>query len=123
MASPVCKRARSGFRCPNNASGLVARGMFPNTWIKRGPSLVISATIATDMRKLGQRLASQRLQCRGGIQLAADRFGNGQPRPDTLGALVEVLDRDGLIQVLAQQDGQIILGQADQALLSLQAGR
>ncbi len=49
MASPLCKQARSGFRCPNNASGLVARGTLPNTCSNRGPSPVVSATIATDI--------------------------------------------------------------------------
>ena len=71
---------------------------------------------------MGQGLPSQRQQGRGGIQLAADRLGDSQPCPNPLGSLVEVLNGDRLIEILAQKDGQIVLGQADQALLPLEAG-
>ena len=52
--------------------------------------------------------------------MTADRFGDGQARPNALSALIEILDRESLIQILAKQDRQIVLLEADQALLSLQ---
>ena len=42
--------------------------------------------------QLGQRFASERKESRRGIQLAADRFGNGQPGAHTLGALIEIIE-------------------------------
>ena len=72
--------------------------------------------------QLGQCFPSQCLKGRGRIQLAADRFGNGQAGTDALAALIQGLDGNGLVQVLAQEHRQIVLGQADQALLALEAG-
>ena len=43
-----------------------------------------------------------------------------QARPDALSALIEILNGNRLVQILAQQDGQIVLREADQALLSFQ---
>ncbi len=72
--------------------------------------------------KLGQCFPSQCLKGRGRIQLAADGFGDGQAGADALAALVQGLDGDGLVQVLTQEHRQIVLGQADQTLLALEAG-
>ena len=72
--------------------------------------------------QLGQHLASQRQERRGRVQLAADGFGDGQPGADTLGAAIQVMDGDGLVEVLAQERGQVVLCDGEQALLALQAG-
>ncbi len=71
--------------------------------------------------QLGERLGGERLERRGGVQLAADRFGDGQARADALGAAFEVVQGDGLLEVLAQQHGQVVLADAEQLLLTLDA--
>ena len=59
--------------------------------------------------QLCQSLTAQGQESRGGIQLTADRLGNSQAGPHTLGTPVKVLQGNCLFQVLAQKQGQIVL--------------
>jgi hypothetical protein len=52
--------------------------------------------------------------------LPADRLGDGKPRPNSLTALIEILDGNRLVKIFAQQNWQVVLCQTDQPLLSLQ---
>ena len=72
--------------------------------------------------QLGQRLAAQGQQGGGSIQLAADRFGDGQACAHALRAAVQILQRDGLLKVLVEEQRQIVLRDAEKLLLALQAG-
>jgi hypothetical protein len=69
--------------------------------------------------QLRQRFAPECLQGGRGIQLPADRLGNGKTCPYALTSLTQVLDRNRLVEVFAEQNWQIVLCQVDQALLSL----
>ena len=54
--------------------------------------------------------------------MAADRFCNREPGADALTTLIKVLNRYRLVKVFAEEDRQILLGEADEFLLSLQTG-
>ncbi|MCK7519766.1 MAG: hypothetical protein MZV64_19590 [Ignavibacteriales bacterium] len=50
--------------------------------------------------------------------MAAHRFGDGKPGADTLRTLIQVLDGNGLVEVLSEQDWQVVLRVRKQPLLS-----
>src|SRR5581483_2521929 len=72
--------------------------------------------------QLREGLASQREKRGGRIQLTADGFSDGQTGAHALGAAIQVVQRDGLLQVFAEQKREVVLCNAEKFLLALQTG-